>query len=165
MFYAPGLLGYSAVKIASPSFYAMGDSRTPVVVSVSSVAVNLVLNIGLVRVMGYRGLALGTAIAAVFNAGVLLVVLRQRLEGLDGRRVGIALVKILAASALMGVAAHYASGFSYGLLPGHAWYVRMVRVFGTIAAAVLVLAASARLLRIQELSVAMDRVLGRFVRR
>ena len=29
MFYAPGLLGYSAVKIASPTFYSLRDSRTP----------------------------------------------------------------------------------------------------------------------------------------
>ncbi len=36
MFYAPGLLGYSAVKIASPSFYSLRDSRTPVIVSVIS---------------------------------------------------------------------------------------------------------------------------------
>ena len=31
MFYSPGLVGYSAVKIASPSFYSMGDSRTPAI--------------------------------------------------------------------------------------------------------------------------------------
>ena len=35
MCYAPGLLGYSAVKVASPTFYALRDSRTPVIVSVS----------------------------------------------------------------------------------------------------------------------------------
>ena len=39
----------------------------------------------LVRVMGYRGLALGTALAAMFNAGALLWLLRGRLGGLDGR--------------------------------------------------------------------------------
>src|SRR5262249_25573084 len=31
--YAPGLVGYSAVKIASPTFYSLRDSRTPVTVS------------------------------------------------------------------------------------------------------------------------------------
>jgi putative peptidoglycan lipid II flippase len=165
MFYAPGLLGYSAVKIASPSFYALGDSRTPVIVSVASVAVNLALNIVLVRVMGYRGLALGTAIAAMFNALVLLAVLSRRLDGLDGRRVAVALVKIVAASVLMGIAAHFASGVAYELVPGNAWYIRTTRVFGTIAAAVLVLVISARLLGIEELSAALDRVLRRFVRR
>ena len=72
MFYAPGLLGYSAVKIASPTFYSLRDSRTPVIVSALSVAVNLALNLALIRVLGYSGLALGTALAAIFNAGVLL---------------------------------------------------------------------------------------------
>ena len=34
IFYAPGVLGYSIVKIASPSFYSLQDTRTPVLVSV-----------------------------------------------------------------------------------------------------------------------------------
>ena len=56
------------MKIASPTFYSLRESRTPVVVSVLTVAINLVLNITLVRVLGYRGLALGTAVASIFNA-------------------------------------------------------------------------------------------------
>ena len=79
LFYAPGLLGYSAVKIASPSFYSLRDSRTPVTVSVIAVLTNLTINLMLVRVMGYRGLALGTALAAMFNAVTLFWLLRRRL--------------------------------------------------------------------------------------
>ncbi|HET7221523.1 MAG TPA: murein biosynthesis integral membrane protein MurJ, partial [Vicinamibacterales bacterium] len=165
MFYAPGLIGYSAVKIASPSFYALRDSRTPVIVSVASVVLNLVLNLILVRTMGFRGLALGTAIAALFNALVLLALLHRRLDGLDTRRVAIALAKILIASALMGATAHYVSEWLQIVLPGRSWHVRSIRVFGAIAPAILVLIASARLLRISELRDAMDRVLRRVVRR
>src|SRR6185295_6690316 len=77
VFYAPGLIGYSAVKIASPSFYSLGDSRTPVTIGALSVAANLVLNLGLVAVMGYRGLALGTAAASLFNAACLLWLLER----------------------------------------------------------------------------------------
>src|SRR4029434_6717124 len=102
MFYAPGLVVYSAVKIASPTFYSLRDSRTPVIVSVLTVTANLILNLTLVRVVGYRGLALGTALAAIFNAGALLWLLRGRLGGLDGRRIAVAVVKILAASVAMG---------------------------------------------------------------
>ena len=58
-FYALGLLGYSVVRIVSPAFYALGRSRTPVMISTGSVLVNVALNLALVRVMGYRGLALG----------------------------------------------------------------------------------------------------------
>jgi putative peptidoglycan lipid II flippase len=90
MFYAPGLIGYSVVKIASPTFYSLRDARTPVIVSVISVAANLGLNLALVRIMGYRGLALGTAIAAMINAGLLLWLLGRRLDGIEGRRILVA---------------------------------------------------------------------------
>ena len=165
MFYAPGLIGYSAVKVASPTFYSLRDSRTPVRVSVASVAMNLLLNIVLVRVMGFRGLALGTAIAAIFNAGLLVWLLRARLHGLDGRRLAIATLKIAVASAAMGVVAHLAVGWLTSLLPGDGEIARIVRVFGAIGLALLTLAAAARLLRIEEFDAATARVLARFRRR
>jgi putative peptidoglycan lipid II flippase len=164
MFYAPGLVGYSAVKIASPSFYSLGDSRTPVVVSILSVALNLALNIVLVRVMGYRGLALGTAIAALFNAAALLVLLRRRLDGLDERRIGVALMKILIASALMGGVAVLVADWLTILVPGRALLFKAVRVFTAIVTGVLVLAGAARLLDITEFTDATNTVLRRFTR-
>jgi putative peptidoglycan lipid II flippase len=165
MFYAPGLLGYSAVKIASPSFYALGDSRTPVLASVASVILNLLLNLMLVQILGYRGLALGTAIAALFNAITLLVLLSRRLGGLDERRVGIALVKILIASLAMGVAAHFTSSWLTDVLPGVSLTRKAIRVFAAIGAGVLVLGGTARLLRIGELDDAVKSVMRRFGRR
>jgi putative peptidoglycan lipid II flippase len=72
-FYAPGLVGYSAVKLMSPAFYALGNSRIPVIASAASVGVNVLLNLTLLRHLGHRGLALGTALAALTNAGILLL--------------------------------------------------------------------------------------------
>jgi putative peptidoglycan lipid II flippase len=165
MFYAPGLLGYSAVKIASPSFYALGDSRTPVIASVTSVAVNLILNLMLVQSFGFRGLALGTAIAALVNAGILLVFLSRRLGGLDERRVLISAIKIFAASLVMGLAAHYTAVWLADVLPGSAFRLKAIRVFGAIGVGVLALVAVARLLRIDELDGAIKSVMRRFGRR
>jgi putative peptidoglycan lipid II flippase len=165
MFYAPGLIGYSAVKIASPTFYSLRDSRTPVIVSVLSVGANLALNLALVRIMGFKGLALGTAIAAILNAVVLLCLLRRRLGGLDGRRVSVSLGKIAVASAAMGAAAYLMLLWLVGLTPGGGEVAKIIRVAGSIAVALVVLAASARLLRIQEFTEASSRVLARFGRR
>ena len=165
MFYSPGLLGYSAVKIASPSFYSMGDSRTPATVSVMSIGVNLGLNLMLVRVMGFRGLALGTAIAAIFNASMLLFLLARRLDGLDGRRIAVSFGKILVASVCMGAASYFAALWLADAIPSPAWYWRAVRVSGAIAAGILVLLGSARLLSIAEFDDAVSRVTRRFVRR
>src|SRR6476660_9374982 len=133
IFYAPGLLGYSVVKIASPSFYSLRDSRTPVVVSVIAVLTNLTINLMLVRVMGYRGLALGTALAALVNAAALLWLLRRRLGGLDERRVLIATAKILAASAAMGIAARLTASWLAVALPPTHFVPRAVELAAAIA--------------------------------
>ena len=164
-FYAPGLIGYSAVKIASPTFYSLGDSRTPVTVSVLSVVANLVLNLLLVRVLSFRGLALGTALAALFNAGTLLWLLRGRLHGLDARPVVIAALKIGVASVLMSIAARFTWEWLMAALPGGGELLRIVRVFTSIGVGVLVLAVGAKILRVEEFDLVWQRLLGRVLPR
>ncbi len=164
MFYAPGLIGYSAVKIASPTFYALRDSRTPVTISMLSVAANVAFNLALVQVLGYRGLALGTALSALLNAGVLLWLLRGRLAGLEGRRVATTLVKILAASAVMAAAALAALHGLERAVPGSGVWARAVQVFGAIGAGMVTLAAASRLLRIAEFDEAVATVVRRLRR-
>lgn len=164
MFYAPGLLGYSAVKVASPTFYSLRDSRTPVIVSVTSVLLNLGLNIVLVRILGFKGLALGTAIAAIFNAVVLLWLLHRRINGLDERRLAIATTKIAIASALMGAAAYFTLTGLTAVMPGTSELAKIVRVTGAIGIALLVLGGTAQILHIEEFKEATARVLSRFRR-
>jgi putative peptidoglycan lipid II flippase len=160
-FYAPGLIGYSIVRIASPTFYSLGNSRTPVIVSVASVTVNLILNIVLVKVMGFRGLALGTAIAALFNAFTLLWLLRGQLHGIDGRRVTVAFLKISGAAVVMGIVAALVVARLDVALPGSGEVARALRVSIAIATALVALVVSARLLRIEEFTDATERVLRR----
>lgn len=162
--YAPGLLGYAIVKLASPAFYALRDSRTPVIVSALSVAINVALNLALVRVAGFRGLALGTAIAATVNALLLLWLLRGRIGDLEGRRNARVLVRIVLASVMMGLAAWAAEHWLAAALPGDGTLVRGVRVFSSIAIALGVLVAVARLLRIEEFTAALARVTSRMGR-
>lgn len=163
-FYALGLVAYSVVRIASPTFYALGKSRIPVTVSIITVAVNATLNIMLVRVMGYTGLALGTSIAAVFNASVLLVLLRRNFGGLEAARILGSLSRIVLASAAMGVAAVVADGWLAEALPGRDVASQIVRVAGSIGIAVAVLAAAAWALRIREFKEATGMVMRRLRR-
>ena len=149
-FYAIGLVGYSVVRILSPVFYALGRNRTPVQVSIAAVAVNAALNLGLVRVMSYRGLALGTSVAALFNATTLLYLLRGHLQGLNEARLMGAVARITLASALMGLAAHYSRLQLEVWMPSAAVAAQALRLVASIGLAVVVLAASAWLLRIRE---------------
>jgi putative peptidoglycan lipid II flippase len=160
--YAMGLVGYSAIKLAVPSFYALHDSRTPVIVSGITVALNIVLNVTLVHVLGYRGLALGTAIASILNAGILLWLLARRLHGLDAWRIMTAFVKISIASAIMAAGAWEVHRLLVAFLPGRGSLLAAVRLFTSIGLALILLGAAARILRIAELTDALATVARRF---
>ena len=159
--YAPGLVGYSAVKIAVPTFYTLGESRTAVIISGLTVVVNLGLNLALVRVFGYRGLAFGTAVAALFNAVVLLWLLRGRLDGIDGRRMAVALAKVTVASAAMAAAVWGGEQWLTTVLPGTSFIAKLVHVVAGIGLGVATLAGAARALRIAEFNRALGVVLRR----
>lgn len=178
--YAPGLIGYSAVKIASPTFYAMNDARTPVLVSLATIILNVVLNLTLVRVMGFHGLALGTAIAALFNAGMLLFLLSRRTHGLEESRVLQAFVKILVASLAMGAAALVTEAWLDAYVPEMtSWVAWMyadwvpaaartlrasIRVGAAIGVGLIVLGTMATVLRLHEFTTVSARVIARFRR-
>jgi putative peptidoglycan lipid II flippase len=160
-FYAVGIVGYSVVKIAIPSFYSLRDARTPVIASVVTITGNILLNIWLHGMMGFRGLALGTGIAATVNAGILLFLLARRLGGLDGGRVLTSLAKITIASTVMGFAAYFTEAWLHDRFPARALWPHAIRVFGGISCGLATLALSAWLLRIEEFSQVIQRVLAR----
>jgi putative peptidoglycan lipid II flippase len=159
--YAIGLVGYSVVRIVSPVFYALGANRTPVAVSVCTVLLNATLSVVLVRTrLGLFGLPLATSIAALFNATVLMVLLRGRLRRLEGRRLAGTVLRIVLATGLMGAAAWAVNrgleGHLTGSFPGE-----VVTLTAAIAAGLCVLAASAYALHVREFRLALDAVLRR----
>jgi putative peptidoglycan lipid II flippase len=114
--------------------------------------------------MGYTGLALGTSIAALINAGLLLVLLRRHLEGIEDARIADSLGRIAVASIAMGLAAVWLYGQMSELLPGNALVPQIVRLVVAIGGAVAVLAFAAYVLSIKEFQQGVDLVLRRFRR-
>jgi len=160
-FYAVGLTGYATARIASPVFYALGRSRVPVVVSVATIALNVALNILLVRVLGFRGLALGTSIAMMANGAMLLVLLHRHLEGLEAPRLVATFVKTAVASSAMAAASVGLDHLFSGMTTGGGVVVKAALVFAEIGAGVAVLTVVAKLLRIREFDEALSSVTAR----
>lgn len=161
MCYAPGLIGYSAVKLAVPTFYSLRDSRTPVIVGAVSVVFNIGVNLMLVRALGFRGLALGTSASALFNASMLMWLLRRKLGGIDGRRVSLAFGKVLVASIFMAAVAWGGERWLEGVVPGSSLLVKLFRVGAGIGLGMGALALAARVLRIAEFDEALRAVTTR----
>jgi putative peptidoglycan lipid II flippase len=156
--YAVGLVGYATARIASPVFYALGRSRVPVAVSVASIVLNIVVSVALVRVMGFAGLALGTSIAAVANGGLLLLLLRRHLNGLDGRKLFRTTCKVVVAATVMAAVARGAEIAAVGMAPGPGTATQAGRLAAEILCALAALALAARLLGIEEFDLALARV-------
>ena len=162
MAYAPGLVGYSAVKLLSPTFYALRDSRTPVIISVVSVLINALLNVLLVRTYGFAGLAAGTALASLLNAVLLLTLLHRRLGGVDGARLLSTVVRITVASVAMGAAAWATHGWlSARVFVGTGFVMQVLQVGISIGTALVLLALLAKLLRVEEFDEAFGKILRR----
>jgi putative peptidoglycan lipid II flippase len=162
--YAIGLVGYSIVRIISPTFYALGRSRIPVMVSAGSVVVNIILNVTFVHRFGYQGLALGTSITAIINASVQLFLLRREIHGIEGTRIATSFARVLVASVVMGGVTWIVFDVLLGALPGTSLIRQMLRLLVTIGAALATLAGMAQLLRIPEFGEARDMVIGRLRR-
>ena len=159
--YALGLVGYSTVRIVSPTFYALGRSRIPVIISVSTIILNALLSVGLVHMLGFRGLALATSIAALVNGALLVWRLHREANGIAAARLVIALTKTLAAGLAMAVVAASVDTLTQIVFPGGRASAQTSRLACTIVSALIALAASAKLLRIGEFDDVMAALLRR----
>ncbi len=102
--YSVGLTAYSVVKVLVPVCYAFGNTRIPVIGSVLSVVITIVLNLIFVRSMGFWGLALGTSLAAIFNAVFLVTTIQKMLRLKDTRLALLPILKTIATYAVISLA-------------------------------------------------------------
>jgi putative peptidoglycan lipid II flippase len=75
--YASAVWAYSMTHVLTRAYYAVKNARTPLIVSVAMVALNLALNLTLIWPLGAAGLAWSTAISAVCQVVLLTVLLRR----------------------------------------------------------------------------------------
>jgi putative peptidoglycan lipid II flippase len=101
--YSVGLIGYAATKVLNPAFYALEDARTPMIVSLLSIAINFGAALLLLEFfhLGYAALALATSLVAVSGCLLLFELLRRRLDGIEGRYLVHQLSRIVLGSVLM----------------------------------------------------------------
>ena len=106
LWYAAGLVGHSLVEVLARAFYALQDTRTPVGVGAAAMSLNILFSfafMALFRGWGWQphgGLALANSLATALEMIGLLLLIRRKLGGLEGRQVwagvGIALAGTLA---------------------------------------------------------------------
>jgi putative peptidoglycan lipid II flippase len=112
-FFALGLAGLACVEILTRSFYALRDSKTPVIVSVAQFVLKILLSLILLQVVralqwglswGLGALAFSTSVAVLLEAAVLLYLLQKKIGMLGLRKLADFAGRVLLASLAMGLA-------------------------------------------------------------
>lgn len=160
--YALGLVGAASLRLITPAFYALGDSRTPMYVSLSSVAVNFVAVYSLVNFAGFGhvALALSAATVSTFTAITLLLLLRPRIGGIGGKLLFSSFARIAVAALATAAAAYLAKLASHRFFPGKTANIFDVAVGVPLGGIAFYFAATA--LRVPALTEARERILSKF---
>jgi putative peptidoglycan lipid II flippase len=148
--YSIGLVAYTGVKVLAPAFYALGTPRVPLVASASAVLTNLVVIATLHGVMGYRAIALGTAVGSLLNVFVLAGMFQRRVGGLLTRRLAGRLLRMAAAAAAMAPVIWFSARALEARFGTSGLIAQLVTGLGPVAAGGLVYAVASRVLRLAE---------------
>ncbi|MGC4107543.1 MAG: murein biosynthesis integral membrane protein MurJ [Thermomicrobiales bacterium] len=100
-FFAIGLVGYGLTEIVTRVFYATRDTRTPVITTILTVILNVVLCGLFVHSLGAAGLALALSLTTASEAVILLLFLRHRIGSVVAPDFWAWLAKVIAATAGM----------------------------------------------------------------
>jgi putative peptidoglycan lipid II flippase len=153
-----GLLPYMIFQLQLRVFYSLRDSKTPALIGLVTMTVNIVANLIALKVGGPNvvvGLGIGFGLANLVGTVIAWRILTRRLRGLDGYLIGRSLVRMHAATVPAALIA-----ILVGIVSGNA-YIDVI--FGGGLALTMYL-LFARVLRIDEISSLSRTVLSRLGR-
>lgn len=112
-FFAVGIAGHAGLEVLSRAFYALSDTRTPVLVGVISLIANILLSLTFIQFIGdptqlahgpFAGLALANSVTTLLEALALWWLLRRRIGDLNDRYLLDGILRVSGASAVMLIA-------------------------------------------------------------
>lgn len=165
--YSLGLWAFGGVRIIVSAFYSLKDTTTPAVSAAIAVVANILFSLALMSRLGAAGLALATALAAMVNGGILVVVLNRRLGGIEWKSVIRSAGRVLVACVPIVVACWWVAEAKIWTHPAE-WVAKSALIFAAIGLSVGGYLGVHALLRSEELGVVwgmVRRKLGRVVGR
>lgn len=151
IFYALGLLPYTAHRLIIPIYYARQDMITPVKAASVALILNIILNFIFFHFTNLKqgGLALATTIAAAVNFLILYWLITRKFGRLIETNLSLLFVKTLICSVVMGGGCYYCFTMLSSLLPVNLLIVKAIVLCSCIGIGIIVFFILARLARIQ----------------
>lgn len=155
-FYVVGLFAYSAVKVTVPVFYALNDTKYPVIGSFLAVAANVLIINLTISGMQHKAIALGTSCAMIGNFLFLSLILYRRLSGYPLLYLGKGMLKVCVASGVMWLWLNFAQHWLNGRAVPDLMLLAVLLV-----TAIAVYGGTLYWMRLHELAVLVDKVRAR----
>ncbi len=161
--YAIGLFAYSSNKILVPVFYALEDTRYPLIASFIAVAANLIIISLLIDSFQHLAIALSTSCSMIINFFFLSIVLYFKTGGYSVAYLAKALGKITAATAAMALFLYFIRSYLSPQLNGNL-LLSCITLAAIIAVAVSLYTITLHLLRLPELNALTRKIREKFGR-
>ncbi|MCW6061559.1 murein biosynthesis integral membrane protein MurJ [Clostridium sporogenes] len=103
LLYTPAMIAYGVRDILNKAFYAIKDTKTPMINSFIGIIINAMINILLIKYLGVSGLTLATSISAITITIIMLLDLNKKLNGIDVKNIIISFLKVTLSALIMGI--------------------------------------------------------------
>lgn len=103
LLYTPAMIAYGLRDILNKAFYAIKDTKTPMINSFIGIIINIIINIIIIETMGVSGLTLATTISSIIITILMLINLNKKLNGINLTKITISFFKITLASIIMAI--------------------------------------------------------------
>ena len=150
VYYCIGVVGYGAQQILNRGFYAVQDTKSPVLINVFVLLFNIIISIILVGPFTYRGLAMAYSLSGLLSMLVLGVALRFKIGQYGGKALVKSALQSIIASAVMGVAVYFVANGLEQVLDLSSKLMQVLQVGIGITVGVVVYAAMAIVMRMEE---------------
>jgi putative peptidoglycan lipid II flippase len=159
-FYALGLFAYASVKVMVPVFYALDDTRYPVLGSFLAVGANILIILLTIAPLQHKAMALSISGAMTANFLFLGIILYRKLEGYSLSYLTAGLGKVLAAALLMGIYLFVLGNFLREWMQ-KGFFQELLGVIFFVASSALVYGITLYMLKLHELKLIVDRLWGK----
>lgn len=154
--YAPNNIFISVMDVVDRGFYAVGDSKTPVIVVLIQQSVNIIFNFVIIKLFGMVGLAYSTVLASFVGMILMIYKFRKNFGSINFKASLISIIKISVATAIMAVVASFTNNFFQGLCP------KILALFVAIIVAMLVYGGLVIFARIPEVMEMINTIYHKF---
>lgn len=157
--YVIGILAFALRDVLTRGFYSMEDSKTPMINSIISIVFNISLNLILVKPLGYKGLAIATAVSAYIGLLLFNRSMKKKIEGYSSRDNYIVFVKSLFAALIMGLGVKLVFGIVASSLVGGLLF-KLIALASAVGVGVIIYALIMHFLRVEEYEMIFDMFFG-----